>query len=106
MNTDICYMQQYMTHASLEDARLEFRYRVRMLDNRANMGKRYTHKFCPQCPAGRQDGEVENSQSWLECSAYKEFRKGVDPEKVPEDRVKYLRRVQLLREHLEKTVRN
>ena len=30
---DIRYMQDYMKRASLEDARLEFRYRVGMLDN-------------------------------------------------------------------------
>ena len=103
-NTDIKYMQKFMTLASLKDARLEFRYRVRMLDTRADMEKRYTYKFCPHCSAGRQDGILENSQHRMECSAYKEFRNGMDPENVLEDRVKYFRRVQLLREHLEKAV--
>ena len=103
-NTDIRYMQKYMTQASLENARLEFRYRTRMLDNRADMGKRYSFKYCPHCPAGRQDGVVENSQHWLECSAYRALRVGVDPENVLEDRVRYIRRVQLLREQLEKMV--
>ena len=105
-NTELRYMQKYMTQASLEDARLEFRYRVRMLDNRADMGKRYTSKFCPHCSAGRQDGIVEDSQHWLVCSAYREFRHGLDPENVLVDRVKYIRRVQVLREHLETALRN
>ena len=104
-NTELRYMQNYMSQVSLENARLEFRYRVRMLDTRADMGKRYSCKFCPHCSAGRQDGVIENSQHWLECSAYREFRKGVDPENVLEDRVKYIRRVQMLREHLETALR-
>ena len=105
-NTELRYMQTYMSQVSLENARLEFRYRVRMLDTRADMGKRYSCKFCPHCSAGRQDGVIENSQHWLECSAYREFRKGVDPENVLEDRLKYIRRVQMLREHLETALRN
>ena len=52
----------------------------------------------------RQEGVIENSQHWLECSAYKVLRVGVDPENVLEDRVRYIRRVQLLREQLEKMV--
>ena len=84
-NTDIRYVQKYMTLASLEDARLEFRYRVRMLDTRADMGKRYTYKLCPHCSAGRQGGILENSQHWMECLAYKEFRNGMDPENCLED---------------------
>ena len=105
-NTDLRYMQKYMAQVSLENSRLEFRYRTRMLDTRADMGKRYSFKTCPHCPAGRMEGVVENSQHWLECAAYKEFRIGADPENVLEDRSIYLRRVQLLREHLEKTIRN
>ena len=105
-NMDIRYMQKYMAQVSLENSRLEFRYRVRMLDTRADMGKRYSFRYCPHCPAGRLEGLVENSQHWLECVAYKEFRKGADPENVLADRTKYLRRVQILREHLEKAIRN
>ena len=40
-------MQDYMKLASLEDSRLEFRYRVGMLDNRANMGKKYESRNVP-----------------------------------------------------------
>ena len=105
-NTDIRYMQKYMAQVSLENSRLEFRYRTRMLDTRADMGKRYSFKYCPHCPAGRQEGVLENSHHWLECSAYKDLRIGVDPENILGDRTIYLRRVQLLREHLEKTLRN
>ena len=103
--TDIRYMQKYMSQVSLENARLAFRYRTRMLDTRADMGKRYSFKYCPHCPAGLQEGEIENSQHWLVCSAYSKFRVGADPENVLEDRITYIRRVQLLREQLEKTIR-
>ena len=32
-NNDIRYMQNYMSRASLQDSRLEFRYRTRILNN-------------------------------------------------------------------------
>ena len=104
-NTDLRYMQTNVSHVSLENSRLEFRYRTRMLDNRADMGKQYSFNYCPHCPAGRHDGVIENSQHWLECSAYSKFRIGTDPENVLEDRITYIRRVQLLKEQLEKTIR-
>ena len=103
-DTDIRYMQPYMKFASLENARIEFKFRVRMLDNRANMGKKYKSKACPHCPAGRQSGVIETSQHWFDCDAYKKFREGVDPEMSFSDRVVFLRRVQLLRIELEKHV--
>ena len=102
---DMRYMKSYMTMSSLENARIEFRYRVGMLDNRANMGKKYSGKACPHCPAGRQEGVEESSQHWLDCEAYVELRRGLDPECVLEDRVLYLRRVQALRTELEKNVK-
>ena len=101
-DTDIRYMQDYMKRASLEDARLEFRYRVGMLDNRANMGKRYKYKKCPHCPAGREDKVVESSEHWMTCQAYVELRRGLDPETNLSDRIKYIRSVQILRIELEK----
>ena len=101
---DIRYMQGYMKMASLEDARLEFRYRVGMLDNRANMGKRYKFKHCPHCPAGLEEKVVESSQHWMECEAYKELRLGLDPERNLPDGIKYIRSVQALRIELEKYV--
>jgi exonuclease III len=104
-NTDLRKMQDYMSMASLEDARVEFKFRVGMLDNRANMGKKYGGKTCPHCPAGRQDGIVETSHHWLHCEAYAEFRQGADPELTLTDRVLYLRRVQLLRAELERKLR-
>ena len=93
-----------MKMASLEDARVEFRYRVNMLDNRANMSNKYSSKACPHCPAGRQQGMVETSLHWLSCDAYFQFRNGADPEMNLQDRVLYLRRVQLLRTELEKNL--
>ena len=44
---DMRYMQKYMTMTSLENAREEFRYRVGMLENRANMGRKCSGKACP-----------------------------------------------------------
>ena len=101
---DLRYMQPYMKRASLEDARLEFRYRVNMLDNRASMGKRYKFKYCPHCPAGRDEGVIESSQHWMECAAYTELRRGLDPEGSLPDRLKFIRSVQILRIELEKYV--
>ena len=101
-NTELRYMQEHMKLTL--DSRLEFRYRVGMLDNRANMGKKYKSKECPHCILGREQGVEESSQHWLECEAYSELRRGLDPETILRDRVLYLRRVQLLRIELEKTV--
>ena len=38
-NTKLRYMQKYLSQVSLENARLEFRYNVRMLDTKSEMGK-------------------------------------------------------------------
>ena len=73
---DLRNMQKYMERASLEDSRLEFRYRKRMPNNRANMGRSYSSKICPHCPAGRQEEVVESNQHWMECSAYEALRMG------------------------------
>ena len=79
---DMRYMKSYMTLASLENARVKFRYRVGMLDNRANMGRRYSGKACPQCPAGQLEGVEESSRHWLDCQACAELRRGLDPKGV------------------------
>ena len=39
---------------------------------------------------------------WLTCQAYSRVRQGLDPEGDLDDRIKYLRRVQLIRTELEK----
>ena len=70
-----------------------------MLNNRANMGIKYSCKNCPHCPAGRQEGKVESNQHWMECSAYEALSKGLNPELVLEDR---LRRVPMLTKEMEK----
>jgi hypothetical protein len=103
-NTDIRYRQEYMRLKSLEYARIEFKYRSNMLDNRANMGKKYSEKYCPHCRAGRLEKVVETSQHWFECSAYEQLRRGLDPELVLDDRVKFISRVQQLRTVLEKSI--
>ena len=101
---DLRKPQDYMKKISLEDLRLEFRWRNNMLDNRGCMSNKYTSKACPHCVEGRQEGVEETSLHWLSCLAYKELRHGLDPELVLEDRLVYLRRVQELRKELEKTI--
>ena len=44
---DIRKAQKYKEMVSLEDARLEFRWRTGMLDNRGCMRNKYTSKECP-----------------------------------------------------------
>ena len=103
-NEDLRQPQKYMRSVSLEDSRLEFRWRTGMLDNRGCMGKRYRSKACPHCPAGRVEGQEETSAHWLSCQAYEGLRIGLDPEGQLEDRVKYIRRVQEMRKLLELTI--
>ena len=93
-----------MKMSSLEYARVEFKYRTNMLDNRANMGRKYSEKFCPHCPEGRLELVSESSQHWFKCSAYESLRRGLDPELVIEDRVKFIQRVQQVRSELEKLI--
>ena len=102
MNEDLRFCQDYIRTKSLEDARLEFRWQTGMLDNRANMGRRYSGKTCPHCEDGREDGAIESSRHWLTCEAYSELRAGLDPELNVDHRVVFLRRVQLHRMQLEK----
>ena len=99
---DLRKPQKYMELVSLEDARLEFRWRTNMLDTRASMGKRYSSKECPHCREGREEGVEESGTHWLSCLAYEKLRQGLDPELVLGDRVIYLRRVQQMRKELEK----
>ena len=58
---DLRKVQTYMNRVSLEDARLEFRWRTGMLDKRGCMGKRYSSKECPHCLEGREEGVEETS---------------------------------------------
>ena len=102
MNEDLRVSQDYIRTKSLEDARLEFRWQTGMLDNRGNMGRRYSSKTCPHCEDGREDGAIESSRHWLTCDAYTELRVGLDPEFNVDHRVVFLRRVQLHRMQLEK----
>ena len=60
-NEDLRKPQKYMEMISLEDSRLEFRWRISMLDNRGCMGKKYSSKACPHCPEGRQEVIEETS---------------------------------------------
>ena len=74
MKEDLRFSQDYVKTKSLKDARLEFRWQTTMLDNRANMGRRYSGKTCPHCEDGREDGAIESSRHWLTCEPYSELR--------------------------------
>ena len=51
---EVRFMQNYMLQKSLEDARLEFKWKTSMLDCRAWMPGKYSgEKACPHCQAGR-----------------------------------------------------
>ena len=76
---DLRKPQDYMKMVSLEDARLEFRWRTSMLDNRGCMRNKYESKECPHCREGREEGVEETSLHWIDCSAYRELRHGLDP---------------------------
>ena len=65
-HTDIRFRQNYMNMALLKYARIKFKYRTNILDNRANMSKKYPEKNCVHCPAGRLEGVIETSQQWFE----------------------------------------
>ena len=49
-NEDLRKPQKYMEQISLEDSRLEFRWRSGMLDNRGCMGKKYTKQSMSSLP--------------------------------------------------------
>ena len=84
---DIRYMQSYMKQKSLEDARLEFRWRTGMSDCRAWMPAKYGgENACPYCRAGREAWEEESGVHWLTCDAFTQMRQGLDPELVDTDR--------------------
>ena len=59
-------------------------------------------RVCPHCPEGREAGEEESGVHWLTCKAYSRVRQGLDPELNLEDRIIFLRRVQLIRTELKK----
>ena len=96
--TNFSRMPEYMKEVSLEDCRVEFLWRTRMLDTRVNMGKKYKEKVCPHCEAG----VLETQEHWLVCAAYGMLREGAgDPEGVQRNRPSYLRRVIKRRKQLE-----
>ena len=102
-NEDCRKMQRYMLKKSLENSRQEFKWRTSMLDCRAWMPAKYGGmRACPHCPEGRETGEEESGVHWLTCQAYSRVRQGLDPELNLEDRILFLRRVQLIRTELEK----
>ena len=76
---DLRKAQKYMGMVPLEDASLEFRWRTGMLDNRGCIKNKYTSKEYPHCPEGREKGVEETSLHWIDCSAYRELRQGLDP---------------------------
>ena len=56
MKEDLRCSQDYIKTKYLKDARLEFRWQTGMLDNRSNMGRRYSGKTCPHCETDGRTG--------------------------------------------------
>ena len=57
---------------------------------------------CSLAAEGREAGMEESGVHWLTCQAYAQVRQVLDPEGDLDDRIKFLRRVMLVRTELEK----
>ena len=106
-NEDSSSIQSYMKEKSLEDSRLEFKWRTNMIDTRTTMKGKYKagQSWCPHCRAGWVDLVKETPSHLLECEAYSSLRVGLDAELVRPDRIKFLRKAILRREELEKALK-
>ena len=100
---DCRQMQPYMQRISLELSRTEFLWNTDMLDTRTTMKAKYQkdQSWCPHCLLGRSVGVAESPADLLECEAYSDLRRGIDPELVDTDRAPYLQKVVARRKELE-----
>ena len=55
------------------------------------MKAKYKQYHCPHCNDGRLSGRLESPSHLMECAAYSELRKGINPESVIQERPGYLR---------------
>ena len=101
-NTDTRKIQDFMLEKSLENARLEVLWLTNMLDTRTTMKGKYKEPYtCPHCNEGRNFGALESPLHLLQCEAYIELRRDINPESVQKERPGYLRKVMSRRKELE-----
>ena len=79
----------------IADAQLQFRIRTNMVECKGNMKGQYKDGDYT-CPGCNVSGSVEDQSHILRCSAYEEFRRGLDLEKK-EDVIQYFRKVMMKR---------
>jgi hypothetical protein len=98
---DTRQMQDFMLEKSLENSRMEVLWLTDMLDTRTTMKAKYKQYHCPHCNDGRLSGTLESPSHLMECDAYSELRKGINPESFIQERPGYLRSVIAKRKELE-----
>ena len=95
-----------MNDKSLENARLEVLWLTNMVDTRTSMKGKYKKYSCPHCREGVNEGVLESPQHLMQCEAYRDLRKGINPEEDQLDRPSYLRNVIKMRKELESKLRS
>ena len=86
------YVQEYMLVNNIEQSRMLFRIRTKMLEFKVNMKGRYANNLsCEACSSS----ELESQTHILSCPAYAELRYGLDLTK-DKDRVIYFSQVMKL----------
>ena len=73
-----------------------------MINTKPSMKENYKDPYnCPHCSDGLEAGTLESPLHLMSCSAYKEYRQGINPELEQKDRPGYLRKVIARRKELE-----
>ena len=90
-----------MFEKSLEQSRLEFLWQTQMIDTRTTMKGKYKHFSCLHCREGINEGVLESPHHLIQCEAYREMMKGMDPERNLQDRARYLQMVIVRRKEIE-----
>ena len=104
---DLRKRQVFMNNKSLENARIEILWLTSMIDTRTSMKGKYKKYNCPHCREGMDEGVLESPQHLMQCEAYLDLRRGLNPEEDQLDRPGYLRNVIKRRKELEvKLIRN
>ena len=95
MNEEIGQPKDYMSTTCIADARLQFRIRTNMVECKGNMKGQFKDGDYT-CPGCNVIGSVEDQSHILRCSAYEDYRQGLDLAKN-EDLIKYFRKVMIKR---------
>jgi hypothetical protein len=87
------YVKEYMLVNNIEQSRMLFRIRTKMLELKVNIKGRYENNLsCKACSSS----ELESQSHVLDCPAYEELRNGLDLTK-DKDMVTYFSQVMQLR---------